>query len=242
MSRKIMREPKQLSSEKRIAIKILLCSVYLIVITIFSVCSYKIYQEKQDIKSWSEVSSADEYSYIEISKMSEKFAYFSTSKKSIHFVIEQEETGAWYTYLVAIKDSDYSKFKDIIDYTYERTTKEPKPIKVYGYPVVINDELKKLAIENIINFLPVENEVVITEENFNDYLTNSYLDTTIKREDNFNILLFISLLILFIMIALFLITIFDRDKSVHDIDEFVLEMKNKYLKSKEKQQCKEDNL
>lgn len=224
-----------MSPEKRIAIKILLCSVYLVVITILSVCSYKIYKEKQNIKPWSEVSSANEYSYIEVSKMSEKFAYFSTSKKSIHFVIEQEETGAWYTYLIAIKESDYSKFKNIIDYTYERTNKKPNPIKVYGYPIVINDELKKLAIDNIVNFLPVENEVIITEDNFNDYLTNSYLDTTIKREDNFNGLLFISLLMLFIMIALFFITIFDKDKSVHDIDEFVLELKNKYLKSNEKQ-------
>lgn len=233
---------KKLSSEKRITIKILLCSVYLIVITILSVCSYKIYQEKQNIKPWSEVSSADEYSYIEVSKMSEKFAYFSTSKKSIHFVIEQEETGAWYTYLIAIKDSDYSKFKDIIDYTYERTTKEPTPIKVYGYPVVITEELKKLAIDNIVNFLPVENEVVITDENFHNYLTNSYLDTTIKREDNFNSLLFISLLLLFVMIALFIITILDKDKSICDVDEFVLEFKSKYLKSKEKQQSEGDNL
>lgn len=233
---------KKLSPEKRIAIKILLCSVYSIVITILSVCSYKIYQEKQNIKPWSEVSSADEYSYIEVSKMSEKFAYFSTSKKSIHFVIEQEETGAWYTYLIAIKDSDYSKFKDIIDYTYERTSEEPDPIKVYGYPVMINEELKKLAIDNIINFLPVENEVVITEENFNDYLTNSYLDTTLKREDDFNILLFVSLLILFIMIALFFITIFDKDRSVHDIDEFVLEIKNKHIKSNKKQECEGDIL
>lgn len=236
MFKRKKKKEKQLSPEKKLAIKILLCSVYLIVITILSVCSYKLYKEKQNIKPWSEVSSADEYSYIEVSKMSEKFAYFSTSKKSIHFVIEQKETGAWYTYLIAIKESDYSKFKNIIDYTYERTDKVPKKVKVYGYPVVINDELKTLAINNIVNFLPVENEVVITEDNFNDYLTNSYLDTTIKREDNFNILLFISLLIIFIMIALFMITIFDKDKSVHDIDEFVLELKNKHLKSNKKQE------
>ncbi len=221
----------KLSKEQRIMLKLLLCSVYLIVITILSVCSYKIYMRKQDVKSWSEVSSADEYAYIEVSKMSEKFAYYSTSKKSIHFVIEQEDTGAWYTYLIAIKDSDYSKFKDIIDYTYERTDKKPNPIKVYGYPVAITDELKEMAITNITNFLPVENEVVITSENFNDYLTNSYLDTTIKREENFDTILFGTLLMLFITIVLFIITIIDKDKNKYktnlDIDEFVKEIKYK---------------
>ena len=234
MKKRRKKKRRELSPEKRFAIKIILCSAYLIVITILSVCSYKIYTEKQAVKSWSEVSSPEEYAYIKVSKMSEKFAYYSTSKKSIHFVIEQEETGAWYTYLIAIKDSDYSKFEDIIDYTYERTDKVPKPVKVYGYPVVINDELKQLAIKNVVNFLPVENEIVITEENFNEYLTNSYLDTTIEREEDFSSVLFISLLMLFIMIILFFITIFDKEKIKinHDFDDIVTEIKNKYLKQK----------
>lgn len=234
MKKRRKKKRRELSPEKRFAIKIILCSAYLIVITILSVCSYKIYTEKQAVKSWSEVSSPEEYAYIKVSKMSEKFAYYSTSKKSIHFVIEQEETGAWYTYLIAIKDSDYSKFEDIIDYTYERTDKVPKPVKVYGYPVVINDELKQLAIKNIVNFLPVENEIVITEENFNEYLTNSYLDTTIEREEDFSSVLFVSLLMLFIMIVLFFITIFDKEKIKinHDFDDIVTEIKNKYLKQK----------
>lgn len=234
MKKRRKKKRRELSPEKRFAIKIILCSAYLIVITILSVCSYKIYTEKQAVKSWSEVSSPEEYAYIKVSKMSEKFAYYSTSKKSIHFVIEQEETGAWYTYLIAIKDSDYSKFEDIIDYTYERTDKVPKPVKVYGYPVVINDELKQLAIKNIVNFLPVENEIVITEENFNEYLTNSYLDTTIEREEDFSSVLFVSLLMVFIMIVLFFITIFDKEKIKinHDFDDIVTEIKNKYLKQK----------
>lgn len=236
MKRRKYTKEKKINKEKRFAIKLLLCSVYLIIITILSVCSYKIYKDMQAVKSWSDVSSADEYSYIKVSKMSEKFAYYSTNKKSIHFVIEEEETGAWYTYLIAIKDSDYSKYKDIIDYTYERTDKKPKPVKVYGYPVVINDELKQMALDNIKNFLPVENEIEITNENFNDYLTNSYLDTTIKREENFNGILFGMLLILFITIVLFIVTLIDKDKNKNkfniDIDEFVEEIKYKAKRKK----------
>lgn len=234
MKRRKIRKEKKISKEKRFAIKLLLCSVYLIIITILSVCSYKIYTDKQDVKSWSDVSNAEEYSYIKVSKMSEKFAYYSTNKKSIHFVIEEEETGAWYTYLIAIKDSDYSKYEDIIDYTYERTDKKPKPVKVYGYPVVINDELKKMALDNIKNFLPVENEIEITNENFTDYLTNSYLDTTIKREENFNGILFGLLLMLFITIVLFIVTLIDKDKNKSniDIDELVEEIKYKAKRKK----------
>ena len=234
MKRRKIRKEKKISKEKRFAIKLLLCSVYLIIITILSVCSYKIYTDKQDVKSWSDVSNAEEYSYIKVSKMSEKFAYYSTNKKSIHFVIEEEETGAWYTYLIAIKDSDYSKYEDIIDYTYERTDKKPKPVKVYGYPVVINDELKKMALDNIKNFLPVDNEIEITNENFTDYLTNSYFDTTIKREENFNGILFGLLLMLFITIVLFIVTLIDKDKNKSniDIDELVEEIKYKAKRKK----------
>ena len=95
-----------------------------------------------------------------------------------------------------------------IDYTYERTEVEPEPVKVYGYPVIINDELKDLAIKNLPNFIPAENEVIITKDNFDQYLTNSYLDTTIQREDTFSVPLLIILLMIFVMICLFLFTIY----------------------------------
>ena len=54
---------------------------------------------------------------------------------------------------------------------------------------MIDDELKQLAIKNIKNFVPAENEVVITKDNFNTYLTNSYLDTTIPQRDEFSFIL-----------------------------------------------------
>lgn len=216
--------------EKRLAIKLLLCLTYLIVITILFVCSYRIFEQEQEIPSWGEVKSVEDYTYIEVSKMSEKFAYYSTSKKQVHFVIEKEDTGQWHTYLIAINESDYPKFKNIIDYTYERTTEIPEPVKVYGYPMIMKDDLKALAIKNIVNFVPAENEVAITNENFEQYLTNSYLDTTQSRKDNFNLILLIVLLMLLVMIGLLIFTIFDRDKIVDNLDEKLEEMtkKNKW--------------
>lgn len=204
-------------NEKKLTIKLFLSIIYLIVITILFVCSYQLFQEKYNAKPWGEVESVEEYSYIEVSKMSEKFAYYEEENIGIHFVIEKEDTGVWHTYLIAIDEDEYDKYKEIIDYTYERTTEEPKPLKVYGYPEIIKAELKNLAIKNIVNFVPAENEVTITSENFETYLTNSYLDTTKEKQDYFSIILFITLILLFIMIALFIFNIFDKNKFISNI-------------------------
>lgn len=209
---------KKIIDEKRFAIKMFMCLVYLIIITILFVCSYRIFEQKKNIVSWSNVETVEDYTYITISKMSEKFAYYQDTNIGIHFVIEKEDTGLWHTYLIAINENDYDKYKAIIDYTYERTTEVPEPVKVYGYPVITNDELKNLAIKNIKNFVPAENEVQITTENYNAYLTNCYLDTTRSKEDKFNGILFVSLLLLLIVIMLLIATIFDKDKIVDNLD------------------------
>lgn len=210
---------KKKINEKRLVIKMIVCIVYLAIITILFVGSYQLFQEKKDVVPWDEVENVDERTYIEIYKMSEKFAYYQESNVGIHFVIEQESTGLWHTYLIAIDESDYNKYKAIIDYSYERTTQVPEPIRAYGYPVIANSEIKNLAIKNIPNFVPAENEVKITEENYETYLTNSYLDTTKGQKDRFNIILCASLMLLFIVIVLLIITIFDKDKLVDNIDE-----------------------
>lgn len=209
-----MKKVNKEKTEKKLTIKLILCIVYLIVITILFVCSYQLFQSKYSAKPWGEVESVDEYSYINVSRMSEKFAYYEKENIGIHFVIEKESTGVWHTYLIAIDENDYDKYKEIIDYTYERTNEEPKPLKVYGYPEIIKSDLKSLAIKNIVNFVPAENEVTITEDNFETYLTNSYLDTTKEKQDYFSIILFITLILLFIMIALFLFTVFDKNKVI----------------------------
>lgn len=201
--------------EKKLVFKTFICLIYLIVITILVVCIYQLYEDKKEILPWSEAQTVEDYTYITISKMSEKFAYYEKSNKEIHYVIEEEDTGQWHTYLVAIDASEYDKYKAIIDYTYERTDVVPEPVKVYGYPVVIDDELKELAIQNITNFVPAENEVVITNENFDTYLTNSYLDTTVSQKENFSVILCLVIVILVIVILLFILTIFDRDKVVY---------------------------
>ena len=226
-----MKKVTKETTEKKLTIKMFLCIIYLIVITILFVCSYKLFQQKYDAKPWGEVKSVDEYAYIEVSRMSEKFAYYEEESLGIHFVIEKEDTGEWHTYLIGINEDEYAKYKNIIDYTYERTDKEPEPIKIYGYPEIIKDDLKELAIKNINNFVPAENEIEITKDNFETYLTNSYLNTTKEKVDYFSGVLFITLVLLFIMIALFIFTIFDKDKLIYNFSDELVE---KIKKQKEK--------
>lgn len=217
MNKKEVNKNKK-TDDKRLVIKMTMCLVYLIIITILFVCSYRIFKEKNDIVSWSDVETVEDYTYIKIYKMSEKFAYYKDTNIGIHFVIEKEETGLWHTYLIAINEKDYDKYKAIIDYTYERTTEVPEPITVYGYPAITSNELKTLAIKNIKNFVPAENEVQISEDNYDAYLTNSYLDTTRSKENQFNTILFISLLLLLVVVVLLIATIFNKDKIVDNID------------------------
>ncbi len=208
---------KKNHSEKRLIIKMFLCIIYLIIITLLSVCTYHLYQKDNQILPWSEVKGTKDYSYMNISKMSEKFAYYKEQDIGIHFIIEEEDTGQWHTFLIAIKESKIDLFQEIIDYTYEKTEKRPTPIKVYGYPVIMSQEIKELAIKNINHFIPAENEVQITEENFERYLTNSYLDTTKPKIKNVDIQFSLSVSFLIITIILLLLTIINKDKIVDSI-------------------------
>ncbi|MDO4996429.1 MAG: hypothetical protein Q4E69_04555 [Bacilli bacterium] len=212
---------------RRFAIKLVLSMVYLVIITILLVSSYRIFKEKKLISPWEEVHSTDEYSYVEVSKMSEKFAYYESENIGLHFIIEEKETGEWHTYVIAINEDKYDDFKNIIDYSYERTTEVPEPIVVYGYPTIMTDDLKEMVLNHIGDFLPADSEVTITRENIDAYLTNSYLDTTKEQKEYFSVILFTTLLLLFIMIALLIFTIFDRDKIVDNIEEKVESLKNK---------------
>ena len=223
--------PKKIK-EQRLAIKMFICLLYLILITILFVYTYKMYQERKDIIPWSQVQTNADYTYIDIYKMSEKFAFYEEQNIGIHFVIEKEETGIWHTYIIAIDEKDYNKYKDIIDYTYERTDKVPKKVRAYGYPVIANNEIRDLVIKNISNFVPAENEVQITEENYETYLTNSYLDTTKSKNVKFNPTLSIITFLLITTIFLFVLTIFNKDRIVDNLDE-ELDKTKRLLKIKE---------
>ena len=70
---------------------------------------------------------------------------------------------------------------------------------------------------------------MITDENFNTYLTNSYLDTTIPKQENFSMVLCLVIIMLIIVVLMFILTIFDQDKKVYQKVEDVYYGKKKQL-------------
>jgi len=214
-----------MKNNRRLGIRLLVAVIYLMIITILFVFGYKIYKENNTAQQFQEATSTEEYSYIEISKMSEKFAYSEKNNVGIHFVVEKEDTGIWHTYLIAINENDIDKYKDLIAYAKGELKTIPESIKVYGYPVKINDEVKQMAINNIDNFLPSSNEVKITNDNYEDYLTNCYLDTTIHHQERISALLVFIGALLLILICLLILIVIDKDIIVDKIEKSLKKIK-----------------
>ncbi len=223
----------------RMLVKTFLCCIYLLISFVLIFCSFRLYEKDKEIIKWKDVETTKQYSTLTISQMSEAFAVIKEEDIQFHFVIEQENEKVWHTYLIAIKPSDYAKYKPIIDYTYERVKTKQNPITIYGYPVKIPNKIKDLAIKNIKNFVPIENKVVLTEKNFEQYLTDTYLDTTKEKQKDLNYFIIILLLMSFVLLVLTIFTIFDKDKIVDEVDH-ILEKEIQESKKHKKKKNKKD--
>lgn len=185
--------------KKRIIIKTILCLIYIAIMGILFICSFRLYQEKEEIRSIKEIESIEEYTYITIDKMSETFALKEETNLGFHFVLDKDNL-----YVIAINENEISTYQPIIDYTYEKTTKKPDSIKVFGYLAEMKDHTKLLALNNVDNF--IENKEIT--------LSDNYLDTTKEKHEEFNIILFGSVFLLFLVVVLLILTIIDKDKIV----------------------------
>ncbi len=219
----------------RFLIKMSLCLIYFVVACILAYCAFHLYTEEIKPIKWENASNTRDYTYIDIDKMSEKFATID-GRKDIHFIIDEEKkTGLWHIYLLAIEEKDYKKYKKVIDYSYGRVKERPKAVRVYGYPVAISTDLKQLTIKNYKNFVSFENEVELTLENFNEYLTNTYLDSTKEQVHNFNWFVVILMVLDLVLFVLIIVTILDKDKLVDEVDRLVeLEEKKRNQTKKKK--------
>ena len=206
-------------NKKRIIIKLTLSIIYIMVICILMFSAFRIHEEETETLHWSEVSSIDEYAYLTIGEMSKPFA--EIEDKSIHFVIENKEDETWRISLIAIDQEDSAKFEKIIDYSYERLEERPDPVRVYGYPVAISQSLRELAIENIIYFIPYERRFELNEDNFEEYFSNVYLDTTIEEKEELNPIISLLVAMTIILVLLLIFTIFNKDRLVDEVDNFL---------------------
>ena len=220
----------------RLYTKIFFCIVYLLVMGILFFSAYKLYMNDKKEVAWDKVISTTNKTSLTISKMSEAFA--KIDNKQIHFVIVEDKNKVYRSYLIAISKKDYKKYKPIIDYSYERIKEKQKPLIVKGYPQIISKKLKELTLKNYKNFLPNDNKVKLSEKNFDKYITNTYLDTTIKKVEKTNYIVITLLVLIVLLFILLLLTLIDRDMIVNKASR-ALEKEQKQKKKQEKKK-KED--
>ncbi len=229
---------KKESKKYRTLIKIIVCIIHIVVIAILGFCSFEVYQRGDAAKNFSEIKRENKYVYLDISEMSDAIAKIDKGNKKVHIVIEKTDSGKWYTYLIAIKAKDEKKYKSLIDYSETETNKVPKKIRVYGYTKKINNDIKKKVIKNSTTLSTKKEGNVITNKNFEKYLTDLYLDTTVKKHHEFNYVMLILLLMLVILTITLILVIFDKDKIVDEVDKITEESIKKITKKEEKENRK----
>ena len=229
---------KKESKKYRTLIKIIVCIIHIVVIAILGFCSFEVYQRGDAAKNFSEIKRENKYVYLDISEMSDAIAKIDKGKKKVHIVIEKTDSGKWYTYLIAIKAKDEKKYKSLIDYSETETNKVPKKIRVYGYTKKINNDIKKKVIKNSTTLSTKKEGNVITNKNFEKYLTDLYLDTTVTKHHEFNYVMLILLLMLVILTITLILVIFDKDKIVDEVDKITEESIKKITKKEEKENRK----
>lgn len=203
-----------MSKGKRRLIKTIMCLIYIMVMGVLFLCAYRLYEENNKILSWNKIQKTEDYTYMDIIKMSPKFADSRESNIGYHFVtLERKE---WSTYIIAINENEIETYKAMIEYSTGKTEKKPDEIRIYGYPSIIEDDIKEIALSKIVEFIP---ETSIQEDEYESYFTNCYLDTTKEQRKEFNIIIFVILLLSFIVFILLFLTIIDKDKIVDTISE-----------------------
>jgi len=200
-------------------IKLSLSLIYIAVMCILVYSAYRLHENEKRIVHWDSITTTEEYAYLEISEMSESFA--KVGNNTIHFVAETTEEEQWRISLIAIREQDYKVYKNLIDYSYGRIEEKPNSITIYGYAREITPELKELAIKNIEHFLPFERRIELNEDNFQDFLSNVYLDTTIEQADDINPRITILTFMTIVLFILLIFTIFDKDKLVDEVDNLI---------------------
>ncbi len=146
---------------------------------------YWAYKHLQGIKDnptlMSEVTEEGEYVCVVVESMTDFFASSTDGKegeKKIYFLFDSE-----YLYTANLREKELKKLEKILEYSYdtERTT-EPEPVKICGTTKYIDIKLKDLAIDS---YNEIFNTDFLTYENFEKYVTNYYIDTASKVDDDF---------------------------------------------------------
>jgi len=120
--------------------------------------------------------SADEYASIDVQFLTDSFA--SDDEDEYRFAMDKDN----YMSIVVLNKNDVEILKDINDYTYseDNSIETPATLKILGMTQEIPADLKKLAIES---YNENYGESILTENNFEEYVKNIYLNTKLSPRD-----------------------------------------------------------
>ena len=171
---------KKLKLKKSIINNIVIIVLLVVMLIHFSFAVY-IYNINYEVDYYK--AGSKEYSYITINRVSDTFAKINT--KELHLAEDKNNI-----YIIAIDSSD-KKWKNII---YKDNTKS---LKVYVMPIKSSKKIKLLAEKNITKFISYDKKV----DDYDNILTNYYLDTTVKKYHKFNYVVSILFLLSLVIIG-----------------------------------------
>lgn len=161
--------------------------------------------ENKEAKTLYKVYKENMYCKTELQLVSDSFAI--DDMKKYYFAMDTKD----YIHIVALDKDEQYKLQSLIDYTYseDENAKQPEPIEIKGVTKTIEYDLKEIAIES---YAEIFGENIIDKNNFEDYVSGVYLDTTVDSiftQDVFNYIFLITIFESFFLryyIKLFFVT------------------------------------
>lgn len=128
---------------------------------------------EEDIYAFDVAEYSESRQFVEFEMISYPFASFELNDtQGLYFVFDEDMC----TYIVCMNNNRLEEeFAEIYEYTFSDTVEAPKVGRVEGYSMEIDEEIRDIAIEE---FNYMWGEEIATEQNFEEYFGNYYLDTT----------------------------------------------------------------
>lgn len=126
----------------------------------------------------------DEPAYLNVQYMSDAVAYLEAVESMQYYITFDSQ---WNPSVICLYDSELATYQPYIDWLFSDTTDgRPEEIKVTGYSVPYDEELKGFVIEYFNALVGVD---AVTEDNFEEYFGGFYLTTGLSSTgyENFNI-------------------------------------------------------
>lgn len=138
--------------------------------------------EEEEIEYFDAYTDDGKEKFLMFNLISDSFATFTIGEShDFYFALDSNEYGM-FPYIVCMPADRLSEFQEIYDYTFssDPNAVAPEYGSISGYPMLIEEDLKELAIEYFNVFW---NEEVLTEENFSEIVGDYYLDTTYQPDN-----------------------------------------------------------